>query len=316
MYFPLHHQAKALASNSLPHKETTMKCVSSTGFNSILHSVEIIKDGKPVELDAETKVNLDFHSDRFFQTYKFLLPFLNANTSVLDVGLCPYFATSLQHITKCSITGVCGGHRIDNIKDEKKQTTITTRHAGADYSIPMYDGYDFETDKLPFNDNSFDVVLLLEIIEHFIIDPVFSLKEIARVLKPNGVLILTTDNSHRFINFVKLLSLKPIYWPYNDKMYGERHNREYMKTEIQLLLNGMGFKDTDVQLRNLSPFSSGNSPLKKKLGYAFSNFITSMPYFSNFKRHIFACARKDRIIDFYPGWLFMRREGWLENQTK
>jgi SAM-dependent methyltransferase len=44
---------------------------------------------------------------------------------------------------------------------------------------------------LPFTDNSFDVVALFMVLEH-LEDPKVALGEIARVLKPKGVLLLTT----------------------------------------------------------------------------------------------------------------------------
>jgi len=52
---------------------------------------------------------------------------------------------------------------------------------------------DIESEKLPFNNNFFDVVFAGEIIEH-LRDPKFFLGEVKRVLKENGVFILTTPN--------------------------------------------------------------------------------------------------------------------------
>lgn len=43
---------------------------------------------------------------------------------------------------------------------------------------------------LPFHDGTFDVVLLLEVLEH-LAQPQVALREIARVLKPDGTLLLT-----------------------------------------------------------------------------------------------------------------------------
>ena len=51
--------------------------------------------------------------------------------------------------------------------------------------------------KLPFEDSSYDVIWSSEVIEH-LIDPIFSIEEIRRVLKPNGKLIMTTPNSFPF----------------------------------------------------------------------------------------------------------------------
>jgi SAM-dependent methyltransferase len=50
--------------------------------------------------------------------------------------------------------------------------------------------------RLPYDDNSFDVILLIEVIEH-LENHRNALGELARMLKPNGVLILTTPNIMR-----------------------------------------------------------------------------------------------------------------------
>jgi SAM-dependent methyltransferase len=50
--------------------------------------------------------------------------------------------------------------------------------------------------RLPYDDASFDVVLLVEVIEH-LENHRMALGELARILKPNGVLVLTTPNIMR-----------------------------------------------------------------------------------------------------------------------
>lgn len=50
--------------------------------------------------------------------------------------------------------------------------------------------------RLPYEDASFDVVLLVEVIEH-LENHRMALGELARILKPNGVLVLTTPNIMR-----------------------------------------------------------------------------------------------------------------------
>ena len=58
-----------------------------------------------------------------------------------------------------------------------------------DYSVDLLK-------RLPYEDASFDVVLLVEVIEHLENHRV-ALGELARILKPNGVLIVTTPNIMR-----------------------------------------------------------------------------------------------------------------------
>lgn len=63
-------------------------------------------------------------------------------------------------------------------------------------------------ERLPFNDDEFDLVWCAEVIEH-LTDPEFTIRECKRVLKPGGVLLLTTPNRgfwlYRVIGWTGLL---------------------------------------------------------------------------------------------------------------
>ncbi len=52
---------------------------------------------------------------------------------------------------------------------------------------------DVEKDRLPFEDNYFDVVFCLEVIEH-LYDPIHLLMETRRILKSGGFLVISTPN--------------------------------------------------------------------------------------------------------------------------
>lgn len=53
---------------------------------------------------------------------------------------------------------------------------------------------DIEQEPLPFPDGAFDVVLFTETIEHLRLNPLHALREIVRVLRPGGRMILSTNN--------------------------------------------------------------------------------------------------------------------------
>ena len=108
---------------------------------------------------------------------------------------------------------------------------------------------DTEIQKLPYPDDSFDTVLLCEVIEHLVRDPVFQLAEIARVLRPGGTFILTTPNVARATNRHRLAQRQGIYDPYSRYGLHGRHNREYTAEEILELTDAIGFTATDYLTR-------------------------------------------------------------------
>jgi len=68
---------------------------------------------------------------------------------------------------------------------------------------------DISREKLPFQDETFDFVTLLNIIEH-VEELDFTLKEIYRVLKKGGVFLLATPNATSWYNRLLPLFGKPI----------------------------------------------------------------------------------------------------------
>lgn len=107
---------------------------------------------------------------------------------------------------------------------------------------------DYETDRLPFADASVDGVLICEVLEHFVLDPLHCLIEINRILKPGGFLVLTTPNVASWYSIYRALQQQhPSRWPVyawnvaNSKNH--IHAREYLVSELALLLAAGGFRD-------------------------------------------------------------------------
>ena len=61
---------------------------------------------------------------------------------------------------------------------------------------------------LPFKNSSFDIVIALEVLEHTF-DPFFVIKEIKRVLKPNGYAIISMPNEYCLFNKIAILFSRP-----------------------------------------------------------------------------------------------------------
>lgn len=92
--------------------------------------------------------------------------------------------------------------------------------------------------KLPFRDGTFDVVLLLDVLEHLPLNSENkALSEVYRVLKPNGILILSTPNK----NILSIL-FDPAFF-----ILGHRH---YSLSKIKHLLKGSNFSLKNERILN------------------------------------------------------------------
>lgn len=114
-----------------------------------------------------------------------------------------------------------GGHHITYAKAKHDAHTAPLRTVFARCAA----------ESLPFADASIDVVAFSEVIEH-LMQPELAVWEIARVLKPGGVLVMTTNNAsevplrspftHAFAwlekalgaHHPKLISMRPWVWPH------------------------------------------------------------------------------------------------------
>lgn len=144
--------------------------------------------------------------------------------TILDIGCYPYhIGFALEQL----------GHRVYGISsfhEPVKRKNVSVLN--------------IETDHFPFKAKMFDLVLFNEVIEHLPQSPIPVLKEIHRVTKPGGHLMVTTPNITRSINRVKMLFGKSIM--YSSDVYFEddgkgnniyhRHNREYTLSELVKLL--------------------------------------------------------------------------------
>lgn len=138
--------------------------------------------------------------------------------------------------------------------------------------VPVY-RVDLETQLLPVEDATFDYVLCCEVIEHLEVDPMFMVAEINRILKPDGMLILTTPNITSSRAIWKILrGLEPYFYMqyrHEPKLY--RHNYEYSPYTITQVLKAGGF---DGSVWTEDSFEDGVTEDVAKLraiGYSMNN---------------------------------------------
>jgi len=131
----------------------------------------------------------------------------------------------------------------------------------------MYSHFNIEEDTYPFEAGLFDIVLFCEIIEHLLNDPCKVLREIKRVLKDDGTLVLTTPNVNRLENVARMIVGANIYDPYSGYGPYGRHNREYNKHELYLMLTYLGFTVEEISLRTLIRISAPIIWIQRNLGH-------------------------------------------------
>ncbi|MEK7169194.1 MAG: methyltransferase domain-containing protein [Patescibacteria group bacterium] len=168
------------------------------------------------------RVNLDFDREPSFHhifNAKFSCPYLK-NKKVLDIGCWTgQFEQIASKYTK-KIVGIDPG--IDAIKTAKRFVLNADFYVG-------------DALNLKFKSNSFDTVTILDVIEHIPRESEEKcLKEIGRVLKPNGYLIISTPHSHPLS-----ILLDPAYF-----LIGHRH---YSEKKLRELLSLTGFKTIKVK---------------------------------------------------------------------
>jgi ubiquinone/menaquinone biosynthesis C-methylase UbiE len=101
-----------------------------------------------------------------------------------------------------------------------------------------------EENSIPVPDETFDVVLLCEVIEHMEVDPMFMLSEMNRITKQGGKLILTTPNSTSSRNIHKIVNgYEPyFYMQYRHDRSLYRHNYEYSVPTLKSVMRSAGFE--------------------------------------------------------------------------
>lgn len=161
----------------------------------------------------------------------------------LELGANPYFTTLLiKNYTPLEPT--VANYFNDAFGTTGTQTVRFRNPETADNELVSLDFEHFNVEEanFPYESDSFDVVIFAEIIEHLLMDPCAVLREIRRVLKVDGHLILTTPNVARLENVAKLLSGANIYDPYSGYGAYGRHNREFNQHELHMLLTHEGFE--------------------------------------------------------------------------
>ncbi|MCG8469633.1 MAG: class I SAM-dependent methyltransferase [Gemmatimonadetes bacterium] len=184
------------------------------------------------------------HGDRLAADLDRLLELAPPPARVLEYGAIPPILTAVA---------AEAGYRVSALDIAPERFASAIADLGLDVRR-----CDVETEPVPFESDVFDVVLFNELLEHLRINPISTLREAHRVLKPGGRLMLSTPNLRSFRGIKNLLgkgvahaSSGGIYEQYEklETLGHMGHVREYTTREVAELLERIGFENDRVIYR-------------------------------------------------------------------
>lgn len=145
-----------------------------------------------------------------------------------------------------------------------------------------------EVDAIPYPDESFDAVVCCQVLEHFSHSHLPAMKEIRRVLRPGGIVEVDVPNAASFRNRSRMLRGKHITYDYEEhylhatpilykgmSFFPRRHNREFTKSDLEILLRASGYRDIDVQFLKSRRYREGWGRLQS-VGTAIKDLVPSL----------------------------------------
>jgi SAM-dependent methyltransferase len=159
----------------------------------------------------------------------------------LELGANPYFTTMLLETFTDLELSYANYFGSGNTVSEQDVNYVDFKTKQSQVKRFAFKHFNSEGETFPYADHTFDIVIFCEILEHMTENPIASLQEIKRILKPNATLILSTPNVSRLENVARMVAGVNIYDPYSGYGPHGRHNREYNRHELALLLDYVGF---------------------------------------------------------------------------
>ena len=145
-----------------------------------------------------------------------------------------------------------------------------------------------EVDSIPYPDESFDAVVCCQVLEHFSHSHLSAMKEIRRVLRSGGIVEVDVPNAASFRNRSRMLRGKHITYDYEEhylyaapilykgmSFFPRRHNREFTKTDLEVLLRVSGFREIDVHFLKSRRYREELERLKS-IGTAIKDLVPSL----------------------------------------
>ena len=188
------------------------------------------------------------HRHRLADDLKIIHHYVEPNARIVVFGSIPPILTLALMEEGFDVTGLdLAPERFSEVIDENKLNIQKVN---------------FESQPIPFPDETFDVILFNEVFEHLRIDLISTFKEVHRILTPGGIMLLSTPNVRSCRGLWKLLFHhaschigSDIYDEYEKlTRFGHMgHVREYTAREVSRLMTKMGWATRKIIYRQYGP---------------------------------------------------------------
>lgn len=198
-------------------------------------------------------------------------------------------------------------------KDDGEGTAVDA-YAGEDGARVEFVMGDIETEPLPIADGWADAVVMMQVWEHFAVDPMHVLWEINRILKPGGRLILSTPNGACW-RYAMRIAQGSAAWDGMEftGFSTNRHNRLYDAGELRLILAQAGFAVSTCATRDFGTYPiTTRQRIFKTLLAAFDGLAALLTGRCH-QRDItlYALATKQAApLERYPATLYFGDQDW------
>jgi ubiquinone/menaquinone biosynthesis C-methylase UbiE len=238
--------------------------------------------------------NPDYHAvffHRYFETIKLIKSLnLKQDLRVLELAANPYGLTVL--LKEFCFRDLTLANYGDSFSSNKLEF-------GEHFTLVEY-SFDAERDAWPFENETFDLVLCCEMLEHLPLDPMNIFSESNRVLSPGGHLLVSTPNASCIQNVYKLLNFETLgLAPHFRSDYRHsniylRHNREYTPKVLEHMFASSGFEKVQ--------YSTSNSYPLNDYGSEFSQEVLSIFDHSNLRGDTlnFVGKKISKVLNRYP----------------
>jgi SAM-dependent methyltransferase len=219
-------------------------------FHDINKFIDYILSFQIFQEPAEAQEYIETHYKRFLKTLE-KIP--HGRGKLLEIGAAPFCMTLMIR--------ACREFDLEVINYGSEADIVLASDKYGERVVVPCRGPNVECDPFPYGTAEFDVVVCAEVIEHLTFNPSHMLCEIHRILKSDGVLVLTTPNVLRlFYNYQnarRVIQGQNIYDPYSGYGPYGRHNREFTPGELRKLVEGCGFEISELEVCDLDTVFRG-----------------------------------------------------------